>query len=209
MNVLIISGSQRVQSNSAKLSQWVKAKLGDLQPDANVDIMDLSHHLELIHHYSDLDAIPAHLLQRKEALLQPIYDADAFVFVVPEWGGLPPPILLNTLLLCANGSAGGLPLGHKPGFIVGVSESGGGSNPISVLKGHAAKNTHITWIPLHTIVPNVSEFLQQTEPLTNSRLSQVAPRLALGLECLMEYAEVLKPVRHKLVSLSQVHPFGQ
>ncbi|MCJ8337054.1 MAG: hypothetical protein MJK10_01160 [Pseudomonadales bacterium] len=66
-----------------------------------------------------------------------------------------PPALVNLLLLTASGSASGLPLGHKPAFAIGISASAGGSNPISLLKGYAAKNSHLTWLPLHAIIQNV------------------------------------------------------
>ncbi len=152
----------------------------------------------------------AALADNKDDVLTQLYGCDAVVFIAPEWGGMIPPALVNLLLLTANGSANGLPLGHKPAFAIGVSASGGGSNPISLLKGYAAKNSHLTWIPLHAIVQNVDDFLaQEWAPQLNNNLSQVQSRLLVGLKSLVIYAEQLAGVREELVTLSKVHPFGQ
>lgn len=143
-------------------------------------------------------------------MLKKLYACDGLVFVVPEWGGMVPPALINLLLLTANGSANGLPLGHKPAFIVGVSASAGGSYPISQLRGYAAKNSHINWIPLHVIVRNGKDFLiHPWTPEGENRFSEVQARLMTGLECLYIYAKQLKGVRENLISLFQRYPYGQ
>ncbi len=114
------------------------------------------------------------------------------------------------MLLTANGSANGLPLGHKPAFAVGLSASSGGSNPISLLKGYAAKNSHLTWMPLHAIVQNVDDFLAKPwDPTLDNRFSQVQSRLLVGIKSLVIYSKQLMSVREELVALSKVHPFGQ
>ena len=123
-----------------------------------------------------------------------------------------PPALVNLLLLTANGSANGLPLGHKPAFAVGVSASNGGSNTISLLKSYGAKNSHLVWLPLHAIITNVDSFLaQQWQPELHNddRIAQLQSRLSVGINSLFVYAKQLAPVREELVALSKVHPFGQ
>ena len=135
------------------------------------------------------------LANNKDEVLGQLYACDAVVFIVPEWGGMIPPALVNLLLLSANGSANGLPLGHKPAFAIGVSASGGGSNPISLLKGYAAKNSHLTWLPLHAIIQNVGDFLEQTwAPTLDNRYSQVQSRLLVGLKSLTIYSNQLASV---------------
>jgi len=181
-------------------------------------ILDLSRYPFLLDNYGisrgdgtqEGKGNPASLASNKDDVLSQLYACDAVVFIAPEWGGMIPPALVNLLLLTANGSASGLPLGHKPAFAVGVSASSGGSNPISLLKGYAAKNSHLTWLPLHAIVQNVDDFLAQPwEPQSDSRFSQVQSRLFVGLKSLTIYAKQLSSVREELVELSKVHPFGQ
>ncbi|KGJ88987.1 NAD(P)H-dependent oxidoreductase [Colwellia psychrerythraea] len=220
MNILLVSGSQRDNSKSFAVAQYLQTNiLNDIQ-EIDSTILDLSRYPFLLDHYgiakddtvrkdSGKDDATA-LANNKDEVLSQLYACDAVVFIAPEWGGMIPPALVNLLLLTANGSANGLPLGHKPAFAVGVSASGGGSNPISLLKGYAAKNSHLTWLPLHAIIQNVDDFLTQDwAPQLHSRFSQVQSRLLVGLKSLTIYAKQLSSVREELVELSKVHPFGQ
>lgn len=110
------------------------------------------------------------MAEQKETLLSKLYACDAVVFVAPEWGGMIAPALVNLLLLTASGFASGFPLAHKPGFAVGVSASAGGSNPISLLKAYAAKNSHLAWLPFHAAVQSVEEFfVQEWQPNGSNR----------------------------------------
>lgn len=173
-------------------------------------ILDLSIYPFLLDHYGTGRDDLISLASNKAEVLGQLFACDAIVFIVPEWGGMIPPALVNLLLLTANGSANGLPLGHKPAFAIGVSSSSGGSNPISLLKGYAAKNSHLTWLPLHAIIQNVSDFLEQKwAPTLDNRYSEVQSRLLTGLRSLTIYANQLASVREELVALSKEHPFGQ
>jgi len=173
-------------------------------------ILDLSEYPVLLDHYGYGRDDATLLAKSKDEVLSRLYACDGVTFIAPEWGGMIPPALVNLLLLCANGSANGLPLGHKPAFALGLSASGGGANPIPMLKGFAAKNTHMTWMPLHAIIQNVDEFLAHNWlPSGDSRISQVQSRLVVGLTSLVIDTKQLKEVREALVILSKQHPFGQ
>jgi len=210
VNILVVSSSQRENSKSVEVALHLQKNILDKIKGIKASILDLSRFPYLLDNYGTGRDDDVFLRKNKEDVLSQLYNCDAIVFVVPEWGGMIPPALVNLLLLSANGSANGLPLGHKPAFAVGVSASAGGSNPISLLKGYAAKNTHLTWLSLHAIINNVEEFLAQTwQPHCNDRYSQVQSRLTVGLNSLVIYANQLKPVREELVLLSKVHPFGQ
>ncbi|SFC06557.1 NAD(P)H-dependent oxidoreductase [Pseudoalteromonas denitrificans] len=210
MKILIISASQRAHSNSLKASNFIKLNVLNNLPDIDSSILDLSQYPFLLDNYGVEKEDKRELNQNKEDVLSQLYKCDAVVFVVPEWGGMIPPALVNLLLLCANGSANGLPLGHKPAFAIGISTSSGGSNPISLLKAYAAKNTHLTWLPLHAIIQNVDTFLATDwAPNNDSRYNQVQSRVLTGLTALTLYAKQLKTVRKELVELSKIHPFGQ
>jgi len=213
-----VSSSQRDDSKSFDVANYVKTNILNNMQAIESSILDLSRYPFLLDHYgsdsitregSDQDNSTT-WASNKDDVLSQLYACDAVVFIAPEWGGMIPPALVNLLLLTANGSANGLPLGHKPAFAIGVSASGGGSNPISLLKGYAAKNSHLTWLPLHAIIQNVDDFLAQAwEPELNNRFSQVQSRLLVGLTSLVIYAKQLTGVRQELVELSKVHPFGQ
>ncbi|WP_448567838.1 NAD(P)H-dependent oxidoreductase [Thalassotalea ganghwensis] len=210
MEILIISGSQRAQGNSIKVADYLQTHMMSTLENANSSILDLSQYEELLKHYGSGVDDNSLLNEQKQQVLDQLYRCDAVVFIAPEWGGMIPPALVNLILLTANGSAGGLPLGHKPAFAVGISASSGGSNPISMLKAYAAKNSHLTWLPLHAIITNVEQFLQAPwQPEASDRISQVQSRLQVGIEALVIYAERLIGAREKLVKLSKKHPFGQ
>ena len=215
MNILVVSSSQRDESKSFDVAKYIqKHILNDMQ-GVNSSIVDLSRYPFLLDHYGVVRESTgrddsATLTNNKDDVLSQLYACDAVVVITPEWGGMIPPALVNLLLLTANGSANGLPLGHKPAFAIGVSASSGGSNPISLLKGYAAKNSHLTWLPLHAIIQNVDDFLAQAwDPALDNRFSQVQSRLLVGLKSLTIYAKQLTAVREELVELSKVHPFGQ
>ena len=210
MNILLVSSSQRDNSKSLEVSKYIQANLLNEMEGIKSSILNLSQYPFLLDHYGTGRDDLISLNNNKEEVLGRLYACDAVIFIVPEWGGMVPPALVNLLLLSANGSANGLPLGHKPAFAIGISASGGGSNPISLLKGYAAKNSHLTWLPLHAIIQNVDDFLKQAwAPTLDNRYSQVQSRLQVGLKSLTIYANQLACVRDELVKLSQKHPFGQ
>ena len=210
MNILLVSASQRASSKSYSVAQYIENNILSEIGKVNSTILNLSDYPLLLENYGVKASDDVALIQEKDEVLAKLYVCDAVVFIAPEWGGMIPPALVNLLLLTANGSANGLPLGHKPAFAIGISASNGGSNPISLLKAYAAKNSHLTWLPLHAIIQNVDSFLAVGwSPGQGNRISEVQSRLLVGLKSLVIYAEQLARVRDELVLLSKVHPFGQ
>ncbi|QBG34432.1 NADPH-dependent oxidoreductase [Litorilituus sediminis] len=210
LNILLVNASQRNQANSALLARYIQKHTLLDKDNITSSILDLSDYSALLGHYGFDDEDKSQVEIEKQQVLAKLYQCDAVVFITPEWGGMIPPALVNLLLLTANGSAGGLPLGHKPAMAIGVSTSAGGSNPVTLLKAYSAKNSHLVWLPLHAIIHNVEDFLQcPWTPNEQDRLSQLQSRVNIGIESLVIYAEQLKPVRESLVALSKTHPFGQ
>ena len=80
--------------------------------------------------------------------------SDGFVIVSPEWSGMVPAGLKNFFLLC-----GSELMAHKPGLIVTVSASLGGSYPVVELRTSSYKNTRLCYLPDHVIVRNVGRML--------------------------------------------------
>lgn len=210
MHILIVSTSQRKDSKSLELSHYIQKNVLNKIEELKSSVLDLASFPVLLDHYGYGRDSEEELNQQKSAVLQHMYDCDAVIFVTPEWGGMIPPALVNLLLLSACGSAGGLPFANKPAFAVGVSASGGGSHPISLLKGYTAKNSHLVWLPLHAVVTNVENFLQaRWQPENDDRVSQIQSRLEVGIQSLAIYAKQLKPVRSELNELCLQHPYGQ
>jgi NAD(P)H-dependent FMN reductase len=206
----VVSSSQRNNAKSVDVAKYLQVNILDEMDDINSSILDLSLYPFLLDNYGTGRDDSISLAKNKDDVLSQLYGCDAVIFIAPEWGGMIPPALVNLLLLSANGSANGLPLGHKPAFAIGVSASSGGSNPISLLKGYAAKNSHLAWLPLHAIIQNVDDFLQQEwHPELADKFSQVQLRLVVGLKSLVIYSNQLSKVREELVELSKIHPFGQ
>jgi len=210
MNILIVSASQRSNSKSLEVSKYVKTNILNNDKEYTSTILDLSLYPFLLDNYGIERNDEELLVKNKDLILTELYKSDAIIFIVPEWGGMIPPALVNLFLLSANGSANGLPMGHKPAFVTGISASDGGVYPISLLKGYTAKNTHITWVPLHAVIKNVDLFLDHDwSPESSNRYSQIQSRLLVGIKSLIIYAHKLKDVRKELVELSTLHPFGQ
>jgi len=210
LNILLVSSSQRDNSKSFDVAKYLQTNILNGMEGIKSSILDLSLYPFLLDNYGTGRDDFILLANNKDEVLRRLYACDAVIFIVPEWGGMIPPALVNLLLLSANGSANGLPLGHKPAFAIGVSASSGGSNPISLLKGYAAKNSHLTWLPLHAIIQNVGDFLDQMwDPTLDNRYSQVQSRLLVGIKSLTIYSSQLASVRDELVVLSKEHPFGQ
>jgi NAD(P)H-dependent FMN reductase len=114
--------------------------------------------------------------------------SDAFILVVPEYGGMATPAAKNIFLLCGNGE-----LAHKPGLIVSVSSGNGGAYPITELRSSSYKNTHIMWIPENIIIRNVEEFNPGNHGENIPKW--LDERIDYVLKLLLAYAYNMKPLR--------------
>ena len=181
MKIVIISGSNRRNSQSIRISNILFQKLSFL--NINVSLLNLEKE-NFPFWQDDYDNLvsPHKKAFEKTSLL--LKDAEGFIFVVPEWGGMVPSQVKNIFLLSSNNE-----LAHKPGLIVSLSESMGGAYPIAELRSFSYKNTKICWIPEHVIIRKVKEFLPDTDERLDSRLDY-------SCKMLVEYSKALKPVRN-------------
>jgi len=102
------------------------------------------------------------------------------------------PGVKNFLLNCTAGE-----IGHKPGLIVTVSASRGGSYPVAELRMSSYKNNRICWIPEHVIVHHAEanlNFADGAGELTREDAATRA-RLRYALKVLAEYGRALQGVR--------------
>jgi NAD(P)H-dependent FMN reductase len=187
MNISIISASQRMNSQSKKISSFLQDNLLKLNTNLDTSLLDLA---EL--------ALPLWSPEKKNgkgiwgdtwnSISSNLNNSDGFILVVPEYGGMATPAAKNIFLLCGNGE-----LAHKPGLIVSVSSGNGGAYPISELRSSSYKNTHIMWIPENIIIRNVEEF----NPGAHGKNipGWLDNRIDYVLKLLLTYASNMKPIR--------------
>ncbi|MFM8891089.1 MAG: NADPH-dependent FMN reductase [Planctomycetia bacterium] len=200
-HIVIISGSHRLESQSARVGRYVAADLARIDASITTDILELAGN-------------PLPLWD--EALWQPDSDlarawkpwrdrlrrADGFVIVTPEWAGMVPPGLKNLLLF-----AGPREVGHKPALVVAVSAGRGGSYPVTELRTSGAKNNRLLVIPEHVLVHDVNDMLVGDAP-AGDRDAFIRRRLEFAERILVAYATALGPVRSAGITEHADFPYG-
>lgn len=188
MKFFVLSGSHRAEAQSLKVARYIAAALPEENPGATV-------------HLYSLGGNPLPLWDEvhggaPDALWDPISAelkaADALVVVTPEWGGMATPAVKNFLLNCTAGE-----IGHKPGLIVSVSASRGGTYPVAELRLSGTKNNRLVWIPEQVIVHHVEANLGQPDgaPDLAKEDSLIRARLRYALRVLGAYGQALGSVR--------------
>lgn len=200
MKLCLINGSHRVKSQSLRITNYISEM--DVVKNASSSL-------------SRIDLINAEIPVWDEGVWdeteewngwftisqETIEEADAFVIVTPEYGGMVPPLLKNLLLLCSVNETG-----HKPALIVAVSAGTGGFAPMTELRSFAYKNNHLCFIPDHVILRNVEELFIQSEPSEHEQ--ELIGRLTYGVELLSAYSEALKRVRKSGVINTGKYKYG-
>ena len=181
MKIAIISGSNRRNSQSIRISNIIFQKLSFLNINVSLVNLEKENFPFWQDDYDDLISPHKKAFEKTSLLLK---DAEGFIFVVPEWGGMVPSQVKNIFLLASNNE-----LSHKPGLIVSLSESMGGAYPVAELRSFSYKNTKICWIPEHVIIRKVKEFMPETDKRLNSRIDY-------SCKMLVEYSKALKNVRN-------------
>ena len=181
LKIAIISGSNRRNSQSIRISNILFQKLRFLNINVSLVNLEKENFPFWQDDYDDLISPHKKAFEKTSLLLK---DAEGFIFVVPEWGGMVPSQVKNIFLLASNNE-----LAHKPGLIVALSESMGGAYPIAELRSFSYKNTKICWIPEHVIIRKVKDFFPDTDGRLNSRIDY-------SCKMLVEYSKALKPIRN-------------
>lgn len=201
MQILIIVGSHRRNSQSTRVGAYVARDLARIDPTVTVDTIDLGGNpLPLWDESvwqggSDLAALwkPYRDRMRK---------ADGFVIISPEWAGMVPAALKNLLLF-----AGPKEVGHKPALIVAVSASRGGSYPVNELRTSGYKNSRLLYIPEHVLVHDVADVLVGDTP-AGDRDAWLRRRIEFADRILLEYAKALAPIRASGLTEHADFPYG-
>ena len=188
MQIAIIVGSHRKDSQSAKVARFLADQLTSLG-EHSCWICDLGKDpLPLWDEEIGSDA-PQWI--GLKALAEKIDAADAFIMIAPEWHGMVPAALKNFFLVC-----GGASFAHKPALPVGVSVGPGGTYPINELRTSSYKNNRLCYLPEHLIVRNcmvvMNEDVSENDEGEHSYISE---RSLYCMKQLIAYADALAQVR--------------
>ena len=193
MQIAIISGSHTVDSQSARVADYLRSRLLVLPFACDVQVA--------LH---DLGAEPLPLWQpgipgltTEQANL--CRSADAYILISPEWHGMATPAIKNWFYFLKQEW-----MEHKPVLLVGVSAGQGGLYPVMDLRAHTFKNFRPCYLPEHLVIREVHKQL----PLGGEALEPMAERIDYCLQLLAVYAEGLTQVRSRLPERSAAFAFG-
>lgn len=202
MKTLIVSGSHRQNSQSGRVAEYARKRLGVLKLGTDDALLDLGK--------TPLPMWDEGVFEGREPWktvwtpwLEQARRAEAFIFVSPEWAGMVPPALLNFLLLASGTGA----LAHKPALIVTVSASRGGAYPVSELRSSGYKNTYLNYIPEQIIVRNAADMLQGETP-NGEDDTFLRQRFDYALKLLGGYAKGLNELRSSGLVDLKTYPNG-
>lgn len=183
LNVALVAGSSRRNSQSAKVAGFLRQRLIELGLTSTEQgsLLDLGER--------PLPLWPADDNGPWSEYQQLLQAADAVVIIAPEWNGMAGPAIKNFFLF-----AGKSELAHKPGLLVGVSSGIGGAYPISELRASGYKNCRLCYLPEHLIVRHVEKVLNGSD-VTSDDDQRLRNRINFALDIFAKYGEALKPVR--------------
>ena len=187
MTITFIIGSQRIESNSAKIA----------------NLISQTFPADVITNFIDLGKNPLPLWDEKvgsdnpkwQEILTPLQtqleQSDGYVLISPEYNGCATPAIKNFLLLFPKPT-----LAHKPVLVVGVSSSLGGAYVISDLRANGYKNPRLIFVPDHLIIRNASVLPTQIQDFGSSD-TLLADRIKYSTKIFLEYVKALKTMRQE------------
>lgn len=187
MKITILNGSSRHNAQSGKITRFLEKELNKLFK-LETYILDLTDNPLPLWDESIWAGSPK-WKEIWDPIKKELQSSDAFIFVVPEWGGMAPPQVKNFFLLSSV-----YELGHKPALLVSVSSARNGVYPISELRASSYKNNRVVYLPEHLIVRDAEAMLNGESP-ANEDDRYLRDRSRYCLQILHAYAEALKPVR--------------
>jgi NAD(P)H-dependent FMN reductase len=188
MQIAIIVGSHRRDSQSAKVARFLASQLTSLG-DHSFWICDLGK--DPLPLWDEDIGSDAPQWSGLKALTKKIDAADAFIMIAPEWHGMVPAALKNFFLVC-----GGASFAHKPALPVGVSVGPGGTYPINELRTSSYKNNRLCYLPEHLIVRNCMVVMNKEESENDEgEHSYISERSLYCMKQLIAYADALAQVR--------------
>lgn len=196
MKLVIISGSQRAHSESAKVARYIASAATHYKAVRHIELC--KYQLPFWDGSNDSKFAPG---CDWPLISEELVTADALVLITPEWDGMATPILKNFLLMCDAAETA-----HKPALLVSVVSGINGANPIAELRMNALKNNKLVAIPDHLIIRNVGDILNQDKKSDelSERETSIQHRIGYSLHTLHQYSQALKQVRQ--LQLQQPYP---
>ncbi|WP_298611027.1 NADPH-dependent FMN reductase [uncultured Thiothrix sp.] len=188
MQITIISGSHRHNSQSEKVAKHVQTVL--TAQGIQAEIFSLAGNPLPLWDESIWDKT-SQWSQVLAPLSAQLAASDAFVIITPEWHGQVTSGLKNFFLLWGKNE-----LAHKPALIIAVSSSTGGVYPVAELRMSSYKNNRICYLPEHIIIRQVTNVLNEDATTNDSETdAYYRKRIHWALGILERYAQALAPVR--------------
>lgn len=206
MKLLVVSGSNRKEAQSLKVSRFLAHCCEGLGNGVRADVLDLGATPLPMWDENIWAEKGGEAIQTAWApIRQRVADADGYALVSPEWAGMVPSVLKNFLLFAATTGA---PMADKPVLLVGVSAGTGGAYPIAELRASGGKNNHFCIIPEHLIVRQAGKVMNELDRPTGDDDVYIQTRAKYAMRMLVEYARALTYVRAAGVRDLQHYPYG-
>lgn len=197
MKYLIISGSNRKDSGSRKVANYIQNTL-----DGSV-IFDL-HEKQIPLWSEDMWNPESDQFQKWQSHAQDFQQAKGFVFVVPEWNGMAGAPIMNLMNYLSFKE-----IAHKPVLLVGVSSGRGGAYPIAQMRAFSFKNNSLLYIPDHVIVRDVNNVLNSFEINEEEKEDAfIKNRLIRSLGILEKYTKHMVALRSDMNLSIEDYPYG-
>jgi len=194
-DIIIVSGSQRDESQTAKVSGFLASRWSQLRPGSRATVLDL--------HALKIPMLDDGFWEKDHPTWAPLWTPWAerlercagIILVTPEWNGMATAAVMNFLLLLK-----ATQVGHKPALLVSVSAGMSGPYPITQLRAYGYKNTRLCMIPEHLIIRFVERVLNgeatgaEAAGLTADD-QFIRTRIDYALKVFSEYAKALALVR--------------
>lgn len=196
MKTIIISGSNRTNSESLRVSKFLKSRMEALTAMESeiIDLHALPFSVNPDDNYFGKHDANFHQISEK------INACDALVIVSPEWGGAASPIIKALLIFI------GKPAAYKPALLVGVSAGRGGSFPINELKASGNKNNFLSFLPEYLIFRDVEKMFKSDKP--DEEEEYIRNRSDYAVKLLAEFAKAYQSIRSSGVIDLDTYPYG-
>ncbi len=198
MNIVIIVGSPRKDSQSKRVGEYIQSVL---------QTKDIKVHLHCLGEtplplYDDTLEESPEQQAAWNPLAEKLLQCDGAIFITPEWNGMAAPALKNFCMFVEG------ELTHKPVLLVAVTSGAtNGAYPIAEMRMTSYKNNHICYIPEHLIVRNVEQCFGVYDE-QNIIDNKTRERMHWALDILTGYATALKTMREtSTVDLTR-YPYG-
>lgn len=192
IEVLIVSGSHHLNSQSVALAHYLTKRLSELE---------LFNQEAIALH--DLAEEPLALWQHGFAYPKASWleSAAGVILISPDWHGMATPAIKNWFLYLQSAW-----LAHKPVLLCGVSSGGGGLYPVLEMRSFGFKNFRPNFIPEHIVVREVKRVLDLD--IASSELSETRTRIDYSLQLFNTYLQSFKAMQNALPKPPTACAFG-